>query len=331
MIDTLLPPVQEMGELQLMHLKRYWQKSMLIRNGKLKAVDVEYEAQLDKTLLSTLGLGLEQAVIYLYQFAPSFNEFEQWILDTVGKPSPDSITLFNNTMINKDNPAERAVQKVLNQDQLDFWDRNGYLILRNAIPKEDCEKTIETICSYIQIERDDPATWYTKHPARHGIMVQLFQDANLEKNRRSETIRAAFEHLWNRTDLWVTADRVGFNPPETATWKFPGPRLHWDTELKLPIPFAMQGILYLADTEENQGAFSLVPGFQHRIDAWLNSLPAGANPYDENLYNLGCIPIAANAGDFIIWHQALPHGSSPNTSSKPRFVQYFTYDPAGIN
>jgi ectoine hydroxylase-related dioxygenase (phytanoyl-CoA dioxygenase family) len=32
-----------------------------------------------------------------------------------------------------------------------------------------------------------------------------------------------------------------------------------------------------------------------------------------------------NAGDLIIWHHALPHGSSPNTSTVPRVVQYINY------
>ena len=47
---------------------------------------------------------------------------------------------------------------------------------------------------------------------------------------------------------------------------------------------------------------------------------------------LGPKPIAANAGDFILWHQALPHGSSPNTATRPRLVQYINYMPidAGV-
>ncbi|SHM89550.1 phytanoyl-CoA dioxygenase family protein [Mucilaginibacter sp. OK098] len=331
MPDILLPPVEEVGQLQIMHLKRYWHKCILKRNGQLKSGEYEQEFQLDKTLLFTLGLGLEQTVKYLYHDAPAFEQFEQWIIETNGKPSPESIIRFNNAIVNKNNIEQVAIAKVLDDEQLDFWERNGYLILKNAVPKEDCEETIEVICNHIQINRDDPDTWYNPHPARQGIMVQLFQHPILEKNRSSEKVRAAFEQLWNRTDLWVSADRVGFNPPETENWKFPGPRLHWDTELNFPMPFGLQGILYLADTEENQGAFSLVPGFQHRLESWIGSLPPGANPYKEDLHALGCIPIAANAGDFIVWHQALPHGSSPNTSSKPRFVQYFTYDPAGID
>lgn len=162
---------------------------------------------------------------------------------------------------------------------------------------------------------------------KQGIMVQLFQHPALEKNRQSKKIRNAYEQLWNRKDLWMNTDRVSFNPPENERWQFPGPRLHWDVSLELPIPFGLQGLLYLSDTQESQGAFTLVPGFHNKIDAWINSLPAGANPRTQDLYQLGIKPIAANAGDFIIWHQALPHGSSPNKAAAPRIVQYINYMP----
>ena len=158
-------------------------------------------------------------------------------------------------------------------------------------------------------------------------MVQLFQHPALEKNRLSAKIRKAYEQLWSRKDLWVNTDRVGFNPPETSSWKFPGPKMHWDVSLAMPIPFGLQGILYLADTASNQGVFTLVPGFHNKIESWLGSLPPSVNPRNEDIYALGTKPIEAKAGDFIIWHQALPHGSSPNSSELPRFVQYINYAP----
>lgn len=329
MTEITLPPSKDIGQLQIMHLKRYWQKCILKRSGQIKADSFENEFQLDKTLLFTLGLGLEQTTLYLYQQAPAFDAFEQWIVETAGEPAAEKVGRFNKVIIDKAGGMLRTVPNVLSAEDLAFWDENGYLIIRNAVSKEDCDKTIEIICNYIGIERADRDTWYNQHPARQGIMVQLFQDPLLDKNRDSEKVRKAYEQLWNRTDLWVSADRVGFNPPETGDWKFPGPRLHWDTQLTFPFPFGLQGILYLADTAQNQGAFCCVPGFQNRLEDWYKSLPEGTNPYTQDLYTLGCIPIAANAGDFIIWHHALPHGSSTNTSDKPRFVQYFTYDPAG--
>jgi len=303
---------------------------MFERSGRHKSKDLKREFQLDKTLLFTLGLGLEQTMIYLYREAPSFEEFEQWIVKTAGLPPPEKIARFNKAITDKNSGIRREIPNVLSAEEVAFWNENGYLIIRNAVPKEDCEKTIDVICNFIGINREEPQTWYNTHPARQGIMVQLFQDPILEKNRDSEKVRAVYEQLWNSTDLWVSADRVGFNPPETDSWKFPGPRLHWDSELEIPFPFGLQGILYLADTAENQGAFSCVPGFHNHLEIWYKNLPEGTNPYTQNLYELGCIPIAANAGDFIVWHHALPHGSSTNTSDKPRFVQYFTYDPAGV-
>jgi Phytanoyl-CoA dioxygenase (PhyH) len=325
--DFTLPPSTETSALGLMHLKRFWRKIMLKRSGQFDEEQWKTEWQLDKTLLSVLGLGLEQTLIYVFQYAPAFEEFEQWILNTSGIPTGEQIDKFN-SMFDEMPDIGKPIPSVLSTEELAFWEENGYLILKNAIPKEDCQATVDLICEFLGLKLDDPATWYGDHTSRQGIMIQLFQHPLLQKNRQSARIRKAYEQLWQRTDIWVTTDRVGFNPPETEKWKFPGPDLHWDCSLDLPIPFNLQGILYLADTASNQGAFTLVPRFHHRISAWLPSLPEGTNPRTENLHALGSLPIAAEAGDFIIWHQALPHGSSPNTSSKPRFVQYINYQPA---
>ncbi|NOT52643.1 MAG: phytanoyl-CoA dioxygenase, partial [Chitinophagaceae bacterium] len=183
------------------------------------------------------------------------------------------------------------------------------------------------IWHYLGMDKNDASTWYGPHEDKQGIMVQLFQHPLLQANRESKKIRKAYEQFWNTNDLWVNTDRVGFNPPETDKWKFPGPGLHWDVSLDLPIPFGLQGILYLADVEPEQGAFTLVPGFHKRIDSWIQNLPAGADPRTEDMHALGSKPVAGKAGDFIIWHQALPHGSRPNTTNKPRIVQYINLQP----
>ncbi|WP_431294327.1 phytanoyl-CoA dioxygenase family protein [Pedobacter sp. P26] len=328
--DFTLPQSTELSPLGLMHIKRFWGKVMLRRANLLDEELWKKEWQLDKTLLSVLGLGLEQTLTYVFQYAPAFEEFEHWILLTSGTPTGEQIRKFNRLFDEIQTPSQ-PIPPALSDEEMAFWTENGYLILRNVISKEDCQATIDVICDFLDIKLDDADTWYGLHHSRQGIMVQLFQHPLLQKNRQSEKIRMAYEQLWQRTDIWVTTDRVGFNPPESDKWKFPGPDLHWDCSLDLPIPFNLQGLLYLADTAPNQGAFTLVPGFHNRISDWLHSLPDGANPRTENLHALGSLPIAAQAGDFIIWHQALPHGSRPNTSSKPRFVQYINYQPADLS
>jgi len=326
--NLYITPSSETGSLNVMHLKRYWNKSILKREGKLPAGSLHDEWTMDTTLLKVLGLGLEQTMMYVYQESPSFEQFETWIIRVSGTPHAEKVKQFNRLCSGggaaKNDPSGA---EVLTAGDLSFWEENGYVIIKNAISKADCDETIRVICDHIGIDRDAPGTWYNDHPSRQGIMVQFFQHPLLEKNRNSDRIRIAYEQLWKRTDLWVNTDRVGFNPPETELYRFPGPRLHWDASIIQPMPFGTQGILYLADTTANQGAFTLVPGFQNRISEWLKNLPEGANPRQQDMYALGATPIAANAGDFILWHQALPHGSSPNTSTVPRFVQYINYEP----
>ncbi|GAB3714158.1 hypothetical protein GCM10027592_53760 [Spirosoma flavus] len=320
----------ETGQLGILHLKRYWAKKMAVRQGQLASDSFEDEHDLDTALLSALNLGLEPTLQYLFQRSPSFPEFELWIQTvTGGPPKGDKVTQFNARLLDgnwtqTDLPES---EPTLSEDDLAHWETHGYVSIKNAIPQQDCEQTIDLICDFLKIDRYDPKTWYTPRSDKQGIMVQLFQHPLLTRNRESARIRVAYEQLWGRTDLWVSTDRVGFNPPQTTTWKFPGPNLHWDVRLDRPVPFGVQGLLYLSDTQANQGAFTLVPGFQHKLADWLANIDPKTDPHTQNLMALGAKPIEGSAGDFIIWHHALPHGSSPNTAAAPRFVQYINYAP----
>jgi len=157
-------------------------------------------------------------------------------------------------------------------------------------------------------------------------MVELIQHAALEANRHSERIHKAFAQLWGTVDLWVSADRCGFHSPQTDRHPFPGPGLHWDIDFRKPLVFGTQGILYLTDTPPEQGALTLVPGFHRRLEQWLKQLDE-RDPQQEDLHALGSKSVGASAGDMIIWHQLLPHGSRPNLGSRPRIVQYINMYP----
>lgn len=317
----------EQGEIPVNHLKRFWSKSLAKRYG---AKDLwSEENQLDLTLLSCLGLALEPTIQYVYQFAPTFQEFEDWI-KTQSDPNERLSTIERFNLLFESDPERMESQNQLPEEDSRFFDENGYLIIREAISKQDCEETVALITSHLGIDLNNPETWYVHHPSQQGIMVQLFKHPILEQNRQSRRIREVFECLWKNSNLWVTTDRVGFNPPETSSWTFPGPHLHLDIEPQIPLPFGLQGILYLTDTEENQGAFTLVPGFHQKINQWMSQFRPGDIPLSGVFNDLQKKPIAAKAGDFIIWHHGLPHGSSPNTHTKPRIVQYIKWYPVEV-
>jgi hypothetical protein len=316
------------------HLKRLWCRTLATRQGK-PAVEEEMDWLFDQILLSGLNLALEETMQYLYQTGPSFEEFERWILErNNGRVEPERVERINRAIQGLDpTPGQRAAiqeienaQPVLTQEELKFWDEQGYVILREAVSREDSQAAADALWQRLGMSPNDPESWYQVRPG-YGIMVQFFHHPALRRIRESPRIHKAFAQIWGTADLWATTDRVSFNPPERPGWMFPGPRLHWDTSLELPIPFGVQGLVYLTDTAAEQGAFTCVPGFQRKIHEWLASLPHGADPRRQDLEKVGAIPIAASAGDLIIWHHALPHGSRPNRAQRPRLVQYLTMFP----
>ncbi len=291
----------------------------------------------DRIMIEGLGLSLEETLQYLGKEQPTLAEFERWVLErNDGYIEPLRIERINATINGTQYSDElKAViqaiderEPVLTTADLSFWDENGYVILNNAISAENCRTAELAVWDFLSMNPDDPQTWYAS--STHGIMRQFFHHPALRATRQSARVQKAFAQIWGTADLWTTVDRVSFNPPESENWPFPGPNLHWDTTLAHPIPFDVSGLIYLTDTDAEQGAFTCVPGFHRRIEHWLASLPHGIDPRREGLESLDAMPIAGRAGDLIIWRKALPHGSRPNKTTRPRIVQYLSMHPANV-
>lgn len=327
---TFLPATTEMGSLGVFHLKRYWARQCAVLNQQITHDHFPDEWPLDNFLFNTLGIGIEQTLRFIFREKPGFDEFENWILQlNNGCIDKARIDEFNSVFNENAGLTHQELSVgVLGKEELQQWQQEGYVIIRNAVSAEDCEATVSLIESYLAIDRQRPDTWYTEHPQRNGIMVELYQHPQLERNRRSPRIVSAYEQLWKQKGLHADAGKTGFSPPHRPGIVYPVSRLHWDVSLQLPIPFGTQGILYLNDTTESGGALRVVPGFHNKITEWLQQLPEDVNPRDENLEKLGTRSITAGAGDFVIWHHALPHAAGINQAATPRFVQYINYTPA---
>ena len=319
------------GTLGVFHLKRFWSRCLRERLGLEKGTGDEWN--FDNVIYHGLHLPIEETVGFLYNRAPTFDEFEAWVLKCNGGAiSEDSIGEINSAILklatsHAAGTSADSFERALSADQSEFWDANGYLVVSDIFPDGDVQAAEEAVWDHLGMDRNDPDTWYKKD-RDHGIMVQLFHHPALESIRRSPRLKAVFGSLWGTSDLLVSTDRVSFNAPERPGHEFPGPRLHWDVSLDLPIPFGVQGLVYLSDTVAEQGAFTCIPGFHTRIETWLGELPHGADPRVHVLEHSGAVPIPGRAGDLVIWHQALPHGSSPNRADRPRIVQYVTMFPA---
>jgi ectoine hydroxylase-related dioxygenase (phytanoyl-CoA dioxygenase family) len=332
-VQEPLPAPTEVGTLGVFQLKRAWARKLAERNGRPVSAD-RMDPHYDHLVFDAIGLGLEQTIEHLGQNAPSFDEFERWIVATTGGVERRQVARINAAISGRDYPDDirdwlagvESGAPVLSPDDLAFWDEHGYVVLHDAVAAESRDDAVRAIHDHLGSRPDDPQSWYRQR----SIMVQLFQHPAFAANRRAPRVHKAFAQLWGTADLWVTTDRVGFNAPLRTGWSFHAPGLHWDTSLHQPMERDIQGILYLTDTAAEQGAFTCVPGFHRVIAAWLESLPPGADPRQQDLHALGAEPIAGRAGDLIIWHAALPHGASPNRGTRPRIVQYIKMYPTRL-
>lgn len=286
-----------------------------------------------RMLLDTLGLGIEQVMTHVGSQRPDYDSFIAWIVKTAGLPDPVIVARYNAQVDGTAPPAavrERlaaidATPPVFDDADLAGWEETGVIILRNAISAAEAAAAADVLWQQVGGHADDPDSWYGG-PRENGIMIQHFQHPAQARIRRSPRILKAFAQLWGTTDLWMTTDRMSFNPPERPGYRFPGPYLHWDASLTQPMPFGTQGILYLTDTAADQGALQLVPGFHRRIGTWLDGLD-GLNPRQIDL-SAEAVTVPAGAGELVIWREDLPHGASPNRSSRPRLAQYLNmYSP----
>ncbi|WDF62231.1 phytanoyl-CoA dioxygenase family protein [Flavobacterium sp. KACC 22763] len=293
-------------------LEQIWKRTVNQESSNSNNANWDNEV---KTLYQ-LGIGMEDTLQFLYFEKPDFETFKIWINNRKRDTAPET---------------EDLTENVLSEQDLEFWNQNGYVVVKNAISKEDCEDTQKAIWEYLKMDPNKKESWYERHEDQKGLMLNFSDHKTLNRNRFSPRVKKAYEQLYKTTKIYKTIDKVSFNPPETENFNFLGSPLHWDMSLKKPLNFGLQGLLYLTDCGPNDGAFHCVPGFHNQIDQWLDEVEPHENPRIKALQTLKAKPIVGDAGDFIIWHQALPHCATPNKGEKPRMVQYLTYLPNDYN
>lgn len=291
-------------------LERFWARALDPHFPSGRYGDVNYWRE-EVRALNQFGIAMEIALQQLYFHRPGRGAFMQWLAgNSKENACIDSIT-----------------EDVLSGEDLSFWEQHGFLVLRNAVSPEHCRAARNAIWEFLQASPDEPASWYREHGEKRGMMVRLFDHPALNANRDSPKIYKAFQQLYAGQEICKSIDKVSFNPPEHERYRFMGSALHWDVSLVLPIPYRMQGLLYLTDCAAHDGAFHCVPGFHRQLGAWLSSLPQGAHPRELAPQRLKPVPVPGNSGDVVIWHQALPHCATPNRGTFPRMVQYLKYLP----
>ncbi len=205
--------------------------------------------------------------------------------------------------------------------------QRGYIVIPELVPQKLLNPAIEAITQFLDVNLAKPETWYRKPLGTNGI-VPLHHHQAFWNIRQYEPLHDLFVELLGKDDLWVRLDRASFKPP----WRSEKPDLKDDSDIHIDsypedvcLP-RLQGILYLTDTAENQGAFSCVPDLYKNKAALKNRHSLTFSK--PEMAGKELIPVAAPAGSFILWDSRLPHCSTVNRSQQPRLAQYISMFPA---
>lgn len=227
--------------------------------------------------------------------------------------------------------------RVLSEADWQFWIENGYIVIPNAVPKEQAQQLADLLWEFEEKDPNDPSTWYAPPRAEMQMkelvgsgMVELYNHPYEWTNRQTQRLYDAFVDIWGTEKLWVTIDRANLNLPLRPEDTFKG-FIHWDYDPEIR-PQNVQGVLALADqTDENMGGFQCIPDLYRTYDTWKLTQPADRNRFrpDTTGFEDKLVKVKMNAGDLLIFNSTLPHGIRPNRSQgKVRLAQYVSMMPA---
>jgi len=224
---------------------------------------------------------------------------------------------------------------LLSEEDWQFWITNGYIVVKNAVPKEQVKRLADFLWEFEEKDPDDPRTWYAPPRAEMKMkeltntgMVEVYNHQLLWDNRQYPKVHLAFADIWGTEKLWVTIDRANLNLPIRPGFEYKG-FIHWDYDPETK-PQNVQGVLALADQDdENMGGFQCVPELYRTYDTWKLTQPDDRDHFKPDVTGFGIVKVKMNAGDLLIFNSTQPHGIRPNKShDKVRLAQYISMMPA---
>jgi hypothetical protein len=227
--------------------------------------------------------------------------------------------------------------RVLSPEQWEHWQHNGYVVVKNAISRQQARETADFLWEFEEKDPADPETWYTAPRAEIQMkelagtgMVEVYNHQRLWNNRQAPGVYDAFVDIWGTEKLWVTIDRANLNFPMRPGFEYKG-FIHWDYDPETR-PQNVQGVLALADqTDPQMGGFQCIPWLFRNYDTWKQTQPSDRNPFQPDIRGLEdkIVKVPMEAGDLLIFNSMQPHGIRPNRSgSKVRIAQYISMMPA---
>ncbi|KAH8899831.1 hypothetical protein GQ53DRAFT_675954 [Thozetella sp. PMI_491] len=234
--------------------------------------------------------------------------------------------------------------------------RDGFVVVKGAIPQERAAKYADQMFTYLEefagglgFKRDDPSTIKEANlpiinskgmVSGYGIPHEDFTWAI----RQEPGVVEAFARAWDTNDLIVSFDSINFAFPNRTDLGPNTPWPHQDQDPERPGFRCLQGIVNILPNGPKDGGLIVCKGghmlseefhraFKHEPNPvwrwtkeWYGFTDAGLAWLKEK----GCewIKIEAEPGDLLLWDSRTPHYNLSPEGSVPRFCAYTCYMPA---
>ena len=250
------------------------------------------------------------------------------------KEIPGNPSVATSSKVKLSNRSNGEKLQVLTEEEWAFWIHNGYVVVKNAVPREQAEKLADYLWEYEGKKANDPETWYKPtlsmkmSELNNTGMVEIYNHQYLWDNRQFPKVHQAFADIWGTEKLWVTIDRANLNFPIRPGHEYKG-FIHWDYDPETK-PQNVQGVLALADqNDENMGGFQCIPELFRTYDSWKLTQPEDRDHFKPDTTGFEMVKVKMNAGDLLIFNSSQPHGIRPNNSKDAvRIAQYISMIPA---
>lgn len=262
---------------------------------------------------------------------------ETKITNNAHKDIPGNPSTAKSSSIGLRTSATSDSLRVLSIEDWNFWLHNGFVVIKNAVSREQAQKTADFLWEFEEKNPNNPESWYTAARAEMQMkelqgtgMVEVYNHQLLWENRQTERVYNAFVDIWGTEKLWATIDRANLNFPIQPGFEYKG-FIHWDYDPETK-PQNVQGVLALADqTNLEMGGFQCIPWLYRNYDSWKQSQPEDRNRFQPDTKGLEehFVKVPLEAGDLLIFNSLEPHGIRPNNSKdKVRIAQYISMMPA---
>jgi hypothetical protein len=135
------------------------------------------------------------------------------------KEIPGNPSTAKSSQIKLNDRSNGQPLRLLSEDDWAFWVKNGYVIIKNAVPREHVKKLADYLWEYEDKNPDDMDSWYKRPNVKMEMkelnntgMVEIYNHSICGITGNSPKCTRHL-HIWGGKTFWVTIDRANLNFP----------------------------------------------------------------------------------------------------------------------